>query len=289
MLKGTALQVAASEGIWKGETELANENNEVIPVSMVMVAHFEKDETINTFSVIIRDISAQKRTEQDLLFKNAELDTFVYRASHDLRGPISSLLGLYQIVQYEITDEKSLSFFNMFNKQILRLNEIILALINLTKIKESKSGEVQINFMDTINDAIDSFRHLSEFSNITFKIKVDVNQDFMSDKGMITTIIQNLVENAIKYSKRNTAAVVDICIEAHPGNPLTIRVEDNGIGISDDVQVKVFDMFFRGNEISRGSGLGLYILKNAVDKLNGKIILKSKENVGTIFTIELPC
>src|SRR5699024_3624668 len=129
-----------------------------------------KDELIQSFSLIIRDISTQKKTEQDLLFKNAELDTFVYRASHDLRGPISSLLGLYQIVQYEVKDEKALAFFEMFNKQILLLNEIILALINLTKIKETKSGQIQINFMDIINDAIDSFRHLNEFSNIKFKI-----------------------------------------------------------------------------------------------------------------------
>lgn len=110
----------------------------------------------------------------------------------------------------------------------------------------------------------------------------------MSDKGMITTILQNLVENAIKYSKRNIVATVDIRVESHPNRPLTIKVEDNGIGIADDIQVRVFDMFFRGNEISRGSGLGLYILKNAVDKLKGKIILKSKENVGTTFIVELP-
>lgn len=288
VLKNTALPIAASEGIWKGETELASENNQIVPVSMVMVAHFGRDEAINSFSLIIRDISTQKRTEQDLLFKNAELDTFVYRASHDLRGPISSLLGLYQIVQYEIKDEKSLAFFEMFNKQILRLNGIILALINLTKIKENKAGLVQINFMDIINDAIDSFRHLNEFSNIKFQIKVNVKENFMSDKGMITTILQNLVENAIKYSKRNIPAIVDIRVESHHGKFLTVRVEDNGIGIADDIQVKVFDMFFRGNEISRGSGLGLYILKNAVEKLKGKIILKSKENVGTTFIIELP-
>lgn len=288
VLKSTALPAAASEGIWKGETELISENGQVVPVSMVMVAHFGRDETINSFSLIIRDISTQKRTEQDLLFKNAELDTFVYRASHDLRGPISSLLGLYQIVQYEVKDEKSLAFFEMFNKQILRLNEIILALINLTRIKENKSGQVSINFTDIINDAIDSFRHLNEFSNITFKVKVNVKKDFISDKGMITTILQNLVENAIKYSKINLAAIVDIRVESHHNKLLTIRVEDNGIGISEEVQTKVFDMFFRGNEISRGSGLGLYILKNATEKLKGKIILQSKENVGTTFIIELP-
>lgn len=288
VLKSTALPAAASEGIWKGETELISENGQVVPVSMVMVAHFGRDETINSFSLIIRDISTQKRTEQDLLFKNAELDTFVYRASHDLRGPISSLLGLYQIVQYEVKDEKSLAFFEMFNKQILRLNEIILALINLTRIKENKSGQISINFMDIINDAIDSFRHLNEFSNITFKVKVNVKKDFISDKGMITTILQNLVENAIKYSKINLAAIVDIRVESQHDKLLTIRVEDNGIGISEEVQTKVFDMFFRGNEISRGSGLGLYILKNATEKLKGKIILQSKENVGTTFIIELP-
>ena len=288
ILKEVGFYAAGDDGIWTGEMELTGRNGKKQPVSVAIVAHVGQDSVINSYSTIIRNIAAQKRTEQELIYKNTELDTFVYRASHDLRGPISSLLGLYQIVQFEIKDEKALDFFDMFNKQILRLNEIILALINLTKIKESKASETSINFTSIVNDAIDSLRHLDEFSQIKFSVSVNVKKEFRSDKGLITTIIQNLIENTIKYSSKKSDAYTIINIKSTSRDVLVIRVEDNGIGISKEIQPKIFDMFFRGHEISKGSGLGLYILKNAVEKLNGKIDLESQPGVGTNFTIELP-
>lgn len=288
LLRNIGFLVASTEGIWTGESELKGKNNQIVPVSMVIVAHFGKEGIINSYSIVIRNISAQKKTEQDLLYKNAELDTFVYRASHDLRGPIASLLGLYLIVQYEIKEEKALYFFEMFNKQIIRLNEIVLALINLTKIKESHVNKVPIQFMEIVNDTMDSLRHLPGFSDIQFNVKVNVKKEFKSDKSMITTIIQNLIENAIKYSKATVVAPVKVLIESHRNATLTILVEDKGIGIGKDIQGRVFDMFYRGHEISKGSGLGLYILKNVVEKLKGKITLESQVSVGTTFIVELP-
>lgn len=279
---------AIKNGIWTGEIELVGKNNQKVPVSMAIVSHFGPDGENNSYSTIIRNISAQKKTEQDLTYKNAELDTFVYRASHDLRGPISSLLGLYQIVQFEIHDKKALEFFDMFNKQILRLNEIILALINLTKIKESTAANLPIDFSAIINDAMDSLRHLERFSDIKFNVKIVLEREFRSDKGLITTILQNLIENSIKYSRRNVESYANINIETSNYNTLLIRVEDNGIGIGKEIQHRVFDMFFRGHEISKGSGLGLYILKNAVEKLKGEIKVEGIANEGTSFFIELP-
>ena len=287
LLKDTGFPSAASMGLWNGESALQGKGNQTVPVSMAIVAHFDQDGLVTSYSTIIRNISAQKKTEQDLIYKNAELDTFVYRASHDLRGPISSLLGLYQIVQYEIKEKRALEFFDMFNKQILRLNEIILALINLTKIKESEISVAPINFTGIVHDAIESFRHLPDFSRVKFKVKINVKKEFKSDQSLITTIVQNLIENAIKYSRRNSA-FANVSIESKKGDLLVIRVEDNGLGIGKDIQNRIFDMFFRGHEVSKGSGLGLYILKNAVEKLRGKIILESEAGEGTTFTIELP-
>jgi len=288
LLKNVGFPNARKDGIWTGEGELMGRNGQNVPVSLSIVAHYGQEGIINSYSTIIRNISTQKKTEQDLIYKNTELDTFVYRASHDLRGPISSLLGLYQIVQYEVKDPKSLEFFDMFNKQILRLNEIILALINLTKIKDTAAVQTPISFTSIVNDAIDSLRHLKEFSHVKFKVKVNVKVEFKSDKGLITTIIQNLIENGIKYSRKTDYSYVHVTITSNSQKMVIIKVEDNGIGIAKDIQYRIFDMFFRGNEISKGSGLGLYILKNAVEKIHGKIHLESEVSVGTTFTIEIP-
>lgn len=106
----------------------------------------------------------------------------------------------------------------------------------------------------------------------------------------MNTIIQNLIENAIKYSRPDIDPLVNIHVKPMTmvGEGLVIKVQDNGIGIEESIQDKIFNMFFRGNNDAIGSGLGLYILKNAVDKLHGRIALKSRPGKGTVFKIELP-
>ena len=282
-----AIPMAASRGIWSGENVIQRYDKELITVSQVIISHKSIDGEVEYYSSIIRDISDQKQIEQDLKYKNKELDTFVYKASHDLRGPIASLLGLYKIVVNEIKDEKALEYFDLYNKQISRLNDIILTLIQLTKIKEVDINKEKINFQSIIQSCIDSFTNLPNFDNVRFNLKIDLNRPFISDRGLITTILQNLVENAIKYSKPGQPGDVEIEIKRNLSDDLLIKVEDNGIGIEKNIQGEVFNMFFRANDQVIGSGLGLYILKNAVEKLNGKVSLFSKVNQGTTFSIKI--
>ncbi|MCG8323519.1 MAG: PAS domain S-box protein [Cytophagales bacterium] len=282
-----AIPVAASRGIWSGENVIQRYDKELITVSQVIISHKAIDGEVEYYSSIIRDISDQKQIEQDLKYKNKELDTFVYKASHDLRGPIASLLGLYKIVENEIKDEKALEYFDLYNKQITRLNDIILTLIQLTKIKEVDINKEKINFKSIINSCINLFTNLPNFDNVRFNLKIDLDRPFVSDRGLITTILQNLVENAIKYSKPGQPGDVDIEIKRNLNDDLLIKVEDNGIGIEKNIQGEVFNMFFRANDQVIGSGLGLYILKNAVEKLNGKVSLFSKVNEGTTFSIKI--
>ncbi len=282
-----AIPLAASQGIWSGENVIQRYDKELITVSQVIISHKGVDGEVEYYSSIIRDISDQKQIEQDLKYKNKELDTFVYKASHDLRGPIASLLGLYRIVENEITDEKSLEYFDLYNKQITRLNDIILTLIQLTKIKEVDIKREEIDFKDVVNSCINSFTNLPNFENVRFRMSVDLEWPFISDRGLITTILQNLVENAIKYSKPGQLSDVEVAIKRNLNDDLLIKVEDHGIGIEKNIQGEVFNMFFRANDQVIGSGLGLYILKNAVEKLNGKVSLYSKVNEGTTFSIKL--
>ena len=282
-----AIPMAASRGIWSGENVIQRYDKELITVSQVIISHKSIDGEVEYYSSIVRDISDQKQIEQDLKYKNKELDTFVYKASHDLRGPIASLLGLYKIVVNEIKDEKALEYFDLYNKQISRLNDIILTLIQLTKIKEVDINKEKINFQNIIQSCINSFTNLPNFDNVRFNLKIDLNRPFISDRGLITTILQNLVENAIKYSKPGQPGDVEIEIKRNLSDDLLIKVEDNGIGIEKNIQGEVFNMFFRANDQVIGSGLGLYILKNAVEKLNGKVSLFSKVNQGTTFSIKI--
>lgn len=284
-----SLTKAVKYGIWSGENVISGKKRLKIPVSQVIISHKNTSGEVEYISTIMRDISKQKNTELDLIYKNTELDTFVYRASHDLRGPIASLLGLYNIVKYEIKDETALGFFDMYNVQIKRLNDIILSLIEITKIKDVEATKTDINFEEIIDGSIISFSNLPNFKLISFNINISQKQAFVSDRTLVTTIVQNLIENAIKYSNTSIKPFVHIEVKtAGPQEDLHIIVSDNGIGIPAHLHAKVFNMFFRGTEQAIGSGLGLYIVKNAVEKLKGKVLLKSEEFKGTTFEIVLP-
>ena len=289
VIDNEALPAATTHGIWSGENKILNGMGELIPVSQVLISHYGPDGKVEYFSSIIRDISKLKKIEQDLKLKNNELDTFVYSAGHDLKGPIASLIGLYNIVQYEITDKPSLQYFKMYHEQIQRLKEIIVNFMELTKIKEKQAEYAEINFNAIVNDTIKSFSHLPNFQDMDFRINIQVNRRFNSDKGLVRTILQNLIDNGIKYSRPeiNSYLEIDITDENENGG-INIKVEDNGVGIDPEIQDKVFHMFFRGHEKATGSGLGLYILNNAVEKLKGKINLRSVPLKGSTFDIALP-
>jgi len=289
VIDNEALPAATTHGIWSGENKILNGMGELIPVSQVIIAHYGPDGKVEYFSSIIRDISKLKKIEQDLKLKNNELDTFVYSAGHDLKGPIASLIGLYNIVQYEITDKPSLQYFKMYHEQIQRLKEIIVNFMELTKIKEKQAEYAEINFNAIVNDTIKSFSHLPNFQDVDFRINIQVKRRFNSDKGLVRTILQNLIDNGIKYSRPEINSYLKIDItDGNENGSINIKVEDNGVGIDPEIQDKVFHMFFRGHEKATGSGLGLYILNNAVEKLKGKIILRSVPLKGSTFDITLP-
>ncbi|HXH20364.1 MAG TPA: HAMP domain-containing sensor histidine kinase, partial [Chitinophagales bacterium] len=108
-----------------------------------------------------------------------------------------------------------------------------------------------------------------------------------SNEDALRSILQNLIHNAILYRKKGERATVQISVSEAP-TQIIIRVKDNGIGIPEKIQGRVFEMFFRGSNESEGSGLGLYLVKNAVTKLNGSVTMKSAEGAGTEFIVTLP-
>ncbi len=286
---GKVLKKAGRLGTWSGESQYVRYDGAEIPVSQVVVAHKNVQDHVECYSTIIRDISQQKKIEQDLIFKNNELDTFVYRASHDLRGPIATLMGLYNLVQYEVKDELALNLFDMYNGQILRLNTIILTLIELTKIKEREFQPSVVNFKKTVRNVFNKLQGMTESKDMLFEYDIEPVEGYVSDEHLLFVILQNMVENSIKYKRQEVTSFVRVEVKKiKDSDRIIIKVSDNGIGIDSAIQNKIYNMFFRGNERSSGSGLGLYTLKNAVEKLGGKVTLYSVLYKGTTFKIELP-
>lgn len=235
--------------------------------------------------VLEHEARLQKQKNAIIEQKNAELDSFFYRVSHDLKGPISSLIGLHNLVQKDITDRNALKFFDLYHGQVNRMNHIVMGLINLTEIKNTKQLKAKIDFNKLIDECIQSCYYLDQSSRVIVNKRIDP-VDFESEWAIINTILQNLIENAIKYSRRDVTATVNIAVFAD-GNDLVIEVKDNGQGIPPQHVNFIFDMFYRANDQVKGSGLGLYILKRAVERLHGTIAVESRLNVGSTFTVRL--
>ena len=237
---------------------------------------------------VAQDITLRKTAEQELLYKKSELDTFVYRASHDLRGPVASLMGLYNIVKVEFANDKNaITYFEHYNNSVMRLHTVLQNLIDLTKIKESENKVTQVDIKELIDSCLGAMKNLTDFHRINFEVEIGIDFKVFIDGKKFKTIIKNLVENSVIYATPESNAFVKILV-SYQENVLKIDVVDNGRGIDPRIQSKVFNMFFRGTEKSKGSGLGLYIVKNAVEKLNGSIQMSSKLNEGTKFSVYIP-
>ncbi len=237
---------------------------------------------------ISRDISERKAFEFRLEEKIKELDTFIYRSSHDLKGPLASLQGLLNVAKSEIKDPNTMQYMKLIERSVLHLDTILMDLLNITKITQGSLNIVDINLKEVITNIINSFENLPEHQNITWTLNFDDCPVLQLDKSLVNNIFQNLIINAIKYrDKEKSKSTINIRT-TYNADQLMVQIEDNGEGIPESLQRNVFDMFFRGNTKSTGTGLGLYIVKNAVEKLGGSIILESEEKKGSIFTIYLP-
>ena len=137
-----------------------------------------------------------------------------------------------------------------------------------------------------IDECIGSFQGIPKFSTITFRKIVEPGIEFQTEWTLLNAIVQNLIENAIKYS-RGRSPYVEIRVQRNNGH-VVLEVEDNGQGIAQEHQIKIFEMFFRATPNASGRGLGLYILKRSVDKLKGTIDIKSEVGYGSTFTVKLP-
>jgi len=241
-----------------------------------------------------QDITQRKLAEAELIKKNAELqktnfelDRFVYSVSHDLRSPLTAVLGLINFIEEETLEADTLTHVRMIRSRIVRLDEFIKNILNYSRNNRMAAQIEPINLYDTIESAIGMLCISGNCEGIDFEIEVEKSTLFYSDKQGITTILENLISNAIKFFSNNQQDV-RITIAGHTtSQTTTLIISDNGIGIAPEYQGRVFDMFYRISGDVPGSGLGLYIVKSIVEKLGGTIALQSEKGSGTTFTITL--
>jgi len=226
-----------------------------------------------------------------LKMRNFELDQFVYRTSHDLRAPLTSILGLVNLARIDKDDSKRLmEYIAKIKESTLKLDDFIKSLLDYSKSGRAAIATIPINFEQVFTACKQELEYLDHFKDLEISLELKGNEIFYSDALRIQTIFTNVFSNAIKYQKKYGDEVNFLKVEINLENPQEVMLNftDNGIGIDKELIGNIFDMFFRATEASVGSGLGLYIVKQTIDKLEGKIFVESKRGEGTTFKVILP-
>lgn len=292
---------------------------------------FNEDDELNGVVLIFRDVTQQRefehqqkhfkeelelqvaerthalnQREEKLKEANHDLNTYIYKTTHDLRGPLTSIMGLVSISKNETDVTRLQQYIQMIDETTHQLDETLLALVDLISVKDKNLSFTEVDFHFICNQILKALHFVKGFDRINFKTNITTSTPFVSDSKIVYSILQNLIENSIKYSKgfgvnssefgvpfsqlsdtERSRSVVSITIQDNKEGVL-IKVEDNGVGIDEDILPKVFEMFYRGSNDTKGSGLGLYIVKVGAEKLKGTITIHSKKNIGTTITILLP-
>jgi PAS domain S-box-containing protein len=229
-----------------------------------------------------------KATLEELSERNFELDQLMYKTSHDLRSPLSSILGLVNLANLDPSKDNHIIYLNKIEGRIKKLDEFIKSMLNYARVNRSEVFYERIDLKETIESCVQELEYLDNFSSVKASIEIQNESiPFRSDPLRLRIVIGNLISNAYKYYDPSAKSYLKIHAVISPV-VVEIVLTDNGIGIKKEYVDKVFDMFYRATEKSQGSGLGMYIVKQAVDKLRGSIKVKSTFGQGTTIKIVLP-
>ncbi len=216
---------------------------------------------------------------------NKDLDSFLYSTSHDLRAPIASILGLTYIGKLELQEEKARHFMDLIDQRVKKLNTILTDILSLSRTKKLVVKLETISFDKVVEETLSDIQFVQENSPIQLMYEINPENVLYSDINQLKIILGNLINNALKYHRlRQELPSVKIRF-IRIGDKVTIEVEDTGQGIPERNLPKIFDMFYRATEQGDGTGLGLFIVKEAVAKINGTIDVKSEYGKGTTFSI----
>ncbi|MCF6359849.1 MAG: PAS domain S-box protein [Cyclobacteriaceae bacterium] len=248
---------------------------------------------VEQITIIHIDISQLKKAEKKLKTQNtklkklnAELDRFVYSASHDLRAPLSSLLGLIDLSQREELSPALNQYLELMNNSITRLDSFISDITDYSRNLRLKTKNEKIDFNVLVDEIFSSLAFMSA-EKINLSLKIEGDNNFNSDADRLKLILSNLISNSIRYKSHDRKPRIKVEV-AITKDKAIFKIIDNGIGIPKKYQSKIFEMFYRANDQNTGSGLGLFIVRETVDKLKGKIELESEIGKGTTISIILP-
>ncbi len=252
----------------------------------------EKMKSLNEELIIQNEQKAVQEEElkaalEELSERNFELDQLMYKTSHDLRSPLSSIMGLVNLANLDKETANRDSYLAKIGGRIKKLDDFIRSMLDYARVNRVELTPEAIDLKAVAYSCIRDLEHLENFAAVTTEIDSNGSTIFKSDPLRIRIIFGNVISNAYKYFNPSNKSFLKIKIAVN-GDTAKVEFKDNGIGIQSEHLDKIFNMFYRATDRSQGSGLGMYIVKQAVEKLNGKIAVKSNYGEGTQIKVVLP-
>jgi PAS domain S-box-containing protein len=272
-----------------------DEEDKELVILRSILPYYRVDNTLEYIIITGVDITNLKNIEKSVLKKNeelkkinTELDNFVYSVSHDLRSPLLSIKGILELIlKTTVLDEKITNYLNLAKTSTIRLDGTIQEILEYSKNARYELELEVFNVQELVQQIYDDLKFTDNMA-VNFEMDIQGSPIIYSDKKRCNTLLKNLIGNSVKYKRNNIDnSFVKFSINITHDN-IQMLVVDNGMGISELSIGKVFDMFYRGTKLSVGTGLGLYICKEIVNKLHGEISVKSQLNIGTTFEINIP-
>lgn len=247
------------------------------------------------YTVIVSDISRRQKLEDDILNKNAQIgklnaqmEKFLYSTSHDLRSPLTSILGLINLLRMESVDEKVLEYIVKIESSTMKLDRIIRNIMNFSRATYQRRRSERVDLEQLVHRILKAHRGDLNYPRIHFDIVSDHASVFHSDPERVEIILNNVITNAIHFCDQNKLrSFVRINISLRPTDAM-VEIIDNGVGIGKQHHDQIFSMFYKASLNSSGAGLGLYIVKESLEQLKGAITMESELGFGSVFRIRIP-
>lgn len=267
------------------DLEGIRKDNTVFPLELSLATW--KSNNSRYYSGIMRDRTQSKKDKDRLQEKIRDLDNIIYRLSHDLRGPLTTIKGIAYHAQMDVADNQALDYFRLVVKSSEILDKKLKELSIIADISQDTVSYEPENLQSLIFNIVNNNKGLPEASGIKFIIDTQLSQPVITDKKLLYHILDKLIQNAVKYRLQNKNDYVRVSASLSE-NKIVLTVDDNGRGIEAKQLDRVFDLFYRANDTTDGTGIGLFIVKQALEKLNGEIYMESAVNTGTTVTLTLP-
>lgn len=279
---------------WRGEFKNRRKDGSYFWVDMTVVPFLDENSKAYQYIAIQSDITLRRFAEEELQKNleelqrtNAELDRFVYSISHDLRSPITSIRGLISLIKDESEENSTLQHTNMIADRVDRLDNFIKNVLNYSRIKRSEMEPQEFHPGEITREIIDSLSGVKAMNDIRFDVNIKMHCPFATDRQSFSTIMENLISNAIKFQDQSKRSKKVSIIGVADASGLQLQVADNGISIEEKHQSQIFNMFFRIAGTTEGTGIGLYIVKQTVEKLGGRVDVESEPGEGTTIIVHL--